>query len=305
MTASVVELSLMGLVALALVFLVVTYVRKVARTRRAQRSLGRLDDGAVSGATSPAEGAEPSHFKSWIRAAGLPSNPGVFLVVVIIIPTLVALLAFRLLDGALGHASVAFALAVHVVRAVHRELFRRRALHFEEKLVDGIDLLAGALRGGENPPQAIASAASASGNPVRAEFREVCKRLQLGMPIRRAVARMVERYDSEGVRLFTNTLTAKWTTGGDMAPVVLAVNRMMRDRLRHRLRLRAQLAGAWIAAIMTAVSPYMVVLVFRWRQPDWLDSLMAHPSGPSLLFMAVCLQVVGFVWLYRIMRSSV
>jgi Flp pilus assembly protein TadB len=56
---------------------------------------------------------------------------------------------------------------------------------------------------------------------------------------------------------------------------------------------------------MIALLPYVVVVVFRVFFPDWLTTLFDHPYGPGLLFMAVCLQIIGFTWLHRLMRTEV
>lgn len=299
MTAKLLELCLMLTSVAALVFLCVIFARAGLRTagqrRQAASNGGRRDENGTAHGVG-------EMLARRVARAGLPLQPVAFLLCVVIIPLCVSLFVFQLFDGFVAPAVLAFVVSILLVCVIVREGRKARAWRFEEKLVDAVDLMASAIRGGENPTQALSTTGEACGNPVRFEFNEVARRLTVGMPIRRALGRMVGRYDSESVRLFTNTLAAKWTAGGDMAPVLLSISRMMRERLRHRLRIRAQLAGAWVTAILVAISPYILVFVFSWRFPEWLEGLLLHPLGPGLLFLAVCLQIVGFVWLHRIMR---
>lgn len=179
---------------------------------------------------------------------------------------------------------------------------RRRAARFEAGLADALGFMVGSLEAGENPLQAFASAAEASEGAVRRELGEVAHRLRFGMSIQRALRPIVEGYDSEGVRLFAQSVAAKWQAGGDLVPILQSVARIVRERLAVRLHLRSHLAGARVVAVMIAVLPYAVIPVYLWRMPSMIDRLLNHPLGPSLLTIAVLLQVVGWLWLGRILR---
>jgi Flp pilus assembly protein TadB len=115
---------------------------------------------------------------------------------------------------------------------------------------------------------------------------------------------MAEGYDSEGLRIFSQTLIAKWDVGGDLAPVLLRVSRVMRDRLALKMRLRSELAGARLGALIVSVLPYLLLPVLLWRRPEWLRSLLEHPVGLQLLLAAILMQLLGVLWLRQILRSD-
>lgn len=179
---------------------------------------------------------------------------------------------------------------------------RRRAARFEARLADALGFMVGSLEAGENPMQAFASAAEVSEGTARRELGEVAHRLRFGMSIERALRPIVEGYDAEGVRLFAQSVAAKWQAGGDLVPILQSVARIIRERLAVRLHLRSQLAGARVAAVMIAILPYAVIPVYLWRMPTMIDRLLGHPLGPSLITIAVLLQILGWMWLGRILR---
>jgi tight adherence protein B len=78
----------------------------------------------------------------------------------------------------------------------------------------------------------------------------------------------------------------------------------MRERLQYRIHLKGQLAGAQVSSFMVAASPYILLIVYAWRKPEWLRLLLTHPLGSALLFSAICVQIVGFLWIQRIMRTD-
>ncbi len=193
-------------------------------------------------------------------------------------------------------------LSVYIPWTAIRQFRQWRALRFEQDLVDAVDLMAAALEAGENTSQALVSAAEGCEGSGRRELREIAHRLDLGMSIERALQRVHRKYPVEGVRLFVQSLIAKWYAGGDLAPVLRAIARIMRDRLSIRLRTRSELAGAQASALLLALLPYVLIVAFVLAAPFWIDSIVQHPSGPALLLFGVLLQLLGFVWLWRVIR---
>ncbi len=173
---------------------------------------------------------------------------------------------------------------------------------FEEKLVDALDLIQAAVAGGVSPQRALLVAANASKGAVARELREVASRLDYGLPIDRAVERMQYRYNSDGVRLFKQALLAKWQSGTGFAPLLQSLSTLLRERTKLRIQIAAQLSGSRYAAIFTGALPYLLVPLFLWKQPEWFEPLKTSENGPMYLFTAVVCQVLGYLWLRRLLR---
>lgn len=291
------DMILLLIAVVGLVFVVATAA--IAHFRRQQQAVPGTNGTEGSGSELP----EPAdRLTRHLRAAGVGASPVLFVVLVLAAAFGSALFLLELFGGMLLPAVLAFVLVGWLLYNIVVELGRYRALKFEERLVDAVDLMVGALRSGESPTQALSTAAKASEAPVRTEFEETVQRLGIGLGFSQAASRMLERYDGEGVRMFVSTLSTKWAAGGDLAPVLRTVAQIMRDRIRNRLRLQSQLAGARLASFFVAISPYVILLAFHWRNPGWIERLLEHPAGPPMLFMAVCMQIIGFLWLHRLMR---
>lgn len=181
------------------------------------------------------------------------------------------------------------------------QLLRRR---FEEKLVDALDLIHAAVGGGLPPRQALLVAARGAAKPVQRQLTELVMRLDYGLSVERAVAPLLKRYNSEGVRLFCQALIAKWHSGSDFGLMVKSVNELMRDQLRLRSLLTSQLSGARYAAIFTGLLPYLLVPLFLWKEPNWFAPLHQNPNGANYLLGAIFLQLVAYLWLRRLLRTE-
>jgi tight adherence protein B len=267
---------------------------------RDRRHLDRLttgdpdaDDGTL---------VRPGRLERRLRATGLKLDPLTFLAATAVLALLVLLAVQDLMPETPAAALIAAALAAGGVWLAVGWIGKRRARRFEALLGDAVSLMIGALKAGENLTQSFATAAEASIGTVRKEFGEVARRLGIGMTVRRAIRPIAEGYDSRGILLFTQTVIAKAQAGGDLAPVLEAVNHVIRERLRLRWRLERHLAAARLAAVMMSVIPYLLIPFYLWQQPGWLERLFVHPLGQRLVFGAVILQLLSIWWLRRILR---
>ncbi len=276
------------------------------RRRQERRHLERLgDEGAEAAVARTPEGEVPQPLGTVTRrllAAGLRVGVPSYLAASALLSVIVLLGVLEAFPGNFAAAVLAALLATWLPWSLLGTWARRRARRFEEKLVDAVAFMTSALQAGENPTRALTSAAAAAEGAVATELRGVVDRLDAGQEIWRALQPMVEGYDSEGTRLFAQTLIAKWATGGDLAPVLQRVNKIMRERLAMRLRLQSELAGARLGALIIALLPYLLIPVLLWRRPEWARALFVHPLGLQLFFSALLLQLVGILWLRRIMR---
>jgi len=279
-----------------------------ARRRRVERQhLDRVAGDATGGDATGGdetrgEGRTPGPLARKLRGAGLQMPAWTFVAAVLLVAGALGLSVLAVLPQVPLAALLAAILAAFVPFSIVDAAAHSRARRFLEKFVDAIDVMCAALDGGEPPSNALASAGSSAEEPARTEIREAHQRLQLGFSVRRSFARMVERYDSEGVRLLTQTMIVKWQAGGDLAPVLRSVNQIARERLRHERELRTQLAGAQASAVATAILPYFLLPFFLWKRPQWFHELIGTPLGLRLLTVAILLQFVGLLWLRRLMR---
>lgn len=237
-----------------------------------------------------------------IRAAGLGLSVYTFVAAVLIFGLLVFVAVVTLFPRAPLAGLLAGIVAMYITFVGIQEWGRVRASRFERKLVDAVDHMVSALMAGEVPTRALASSAAASEGAVKAELEEVVNRLGLGMSIRHALERMVQRYDAEGTRLFAQTLAVKWQVGGDLAPVLRKVAWIMRERMRLGMRLRSEMTGVQLAAVIAALIPYLLLPFLVWQRPDWVQTLGSHPLGAQLLIVAIILQLIGLVWVRRVVR---
>jgi tight adherence protein B len=204
-----------------------------------------------------------------LRILQLNVEPLVFVAGIGMLSVLVFLVFLEIFPAALGFAALAGFCVLPLAFYILVDLVAWRARAFEASLRDALDLIQAALLGGEPPRRALLVAARASRGAVREELQELTRRLDYGLPIDSACARMVTLYDTEGVRLFTQVLIAKWQSEASFGGLLGAVSSILRERIKRRLLISGQLSGTRFAAVFAAVLPYLLIPVFQRYSVRW------------------------------------
>lgn len=238
----------------------------------------------------------------WLRTLGFHMQWPLFVVLLAVLGGLV----FTLLRSAFPvHMPLAFAGAGAVVLmgvyGLH-DYAKWRVLRLEKALVESLDVMRASLATGLSSRQALSAAAKSSRGRLKIELLEIIERLDMGCSAEQALARLTARYDSEAVRLFAQTIIAHYRSGGDFSRMLAAVNRLLHERIRQRMVINGQLSGNRYAALFAGILPYGLIPVFLWKEPTWFDTLLAHPNGLNFLVGAIILQVLGALWLRKVLK---
>lgn len=232
----------------------------------------------------------------------LAARPWMLLLIALLLSLVVLLVTLELAPGAIVVAVIAAIVFFLALQRLIEGYCEWQTQRFEEQLVDSIDVMTAALVAGASPLKALEAAARWSEGRTKRELQEVLRRLELGLDIEQALDRIINVYDSEGARLFAQALRAKWQIGGDLAEILTATNRIVRERNKMRIQAAGQLSGIRNASLFVACMPHVMYVLLLILQRPWIASIHADPVGQRLLYAALALQVLGFLWLSRILK---
>jgi len=167
-----------------------------------------------------------------------------------------------------------------------------------------LEELARAAKTGRSVEQSLSMVADDTPNPLGAELKLASGRVEMGIPLRDALRDLPPRTGLMTLSLLCMTLTVQQQTGGDVATVLERLSRTVRDRLLFQGRLRAATAASRATAILMIVLPPAVLAFFVFRKPTYLTELMATSWGRNSTILAICLEIVGAIWIMQILKSS-
>ena len=164
--------------------------------------------------------------------------------------------------------------------------------------------MARAARTGRSLEQCVEIVATDTPAPLGKELRLCQRKLEMGLSVSEAFSELPERTGVVSMSVFTMALTVHHQTGGDLVSVLDRLARTIRDRITFLGRLNAQTIASRATAILMLALPPFILAFFAFRDPDYFQKLTDSQYGPTALFMAIVLQVVGSIWVLRILRNT-
>ena len=205
----------------------------------------------------------------------------------------------NLLTTALG-TMVGFILPVVIVTVVRT----RRQDKISSQIPPMLEELARAAKTGRSVEQSLAMVSADTPDPLGAELKLATGRVEMGIPLKDALRDLPHRTGLMTLSLLCMTLTVQQQTGGDVVTVLERLSRTVRDRLLFQGRLRASTAASRATAILMLVLPPAVLTFFVVRKPTYLTELLSSSWGRNSTILAICLEIVGAIWIMRILKSS-
>ena len=244
-----------------------------------------------------------SWFDELMLQSGLGISPSMMVMVSlcssITLGATVFVIQENLLTTALG-ALVGFMIPV-VVAIIARV---RRQDKMTSQIPSMLEELARAAKTGRSVEHSLQIVASDTPDPLGAELKLATGRVEMGIPLKEALRELPRRTGLTTLGLMCMTLVVQQQTGGDLVLVLERLSRTVRDRLLFMGRLRAATAASRATAILMIVLPPAVLAFFVYRKPSYMDELLSSVWGRNTTILAVCLEIIGALWVLRILKDS-
>ncbi|REK20949.1 MAG: pilus assembly protein TadB [Planctomycetota bacterium] len=180
----------------------------------------------------------------------------------------------------------------------------RRQKLFLQQMPAMMDELARAAKTGRSLENCLELVAEDTPQPLGGELRRCTKRLQLGMSIGDAMSELPLRTGLTNANVLVTALRVHRESGGDLVKVLERLAQTLRDRIQFQGRLRAATAASRATALLMVIVPPAVLVYFSFREADYLSNLMNSEWGRTATITAVLLQMIGTIWVFRILKRS-
>lgn len=180
----------------------------------------------------------------------------------------------------------------------------RRQNKILSQLPPMIDELARAARTGRSLDHCLELVAEDTPAPLGDEMQRSVRKLQMGVTMNEALYELPERTGVNGLRILATALSVHQQTGGDLVQVLERLSRTLRDRSMFLGRLRAITAGSRATAILMIVLPPAILAFFIFRDPEYLNRLMQANWGRFITIAGVILEIVGSIWILKILNDT-
>jgi tight adherence protein B len=176
---------------------------------------------------------------------------------------------------------------------------------FEEMLPESIDLVGRALRAGHPLTAGFKMAADDGAEPVAGEFRRVFEEQRFGLPLQESLLGMADRVNLVDVRILVTAILIQREVGGNLAEILDNLAAVVRARFTIRRQLRVYTAQGRMTGYLLAALPLILFSILYTLNPSYMSILFTDPIGKLLIVVAVSMQLVGFLWIRKIIKIEI
>lgn len=178
---------------------------------------------------------------------------------------------------------------------------RKRALEFENSILDLALGLTSGLRAGQALPQALEVFSRRCEGPMKEELMIVIREYRLGLELAEALQRMYNRLPCEDLQLLIVSIRLTAQSGGSMADVLGKITQMIRGRTEFQQKLRALTAQGRFEALAMSLAPLVAFLLLFFINNDLMLPMVQTTVGWCAIGVMLTLELIG----YFVIRSIV
>ncbi len=213
--------------------------------------------------------------------------------------------AVLLLSGSLIAATLAAIIGGFIPYMIARRRAVARLYRFEEHFPEAIDLLTRAIRAGHPLSAGVRMVAEEAPDPINEEFHETFEQQRFGLPFEDALLGLTDRVDLVDVRIFATAVLVQREVGGNLAEVLDNLARTIRARFAIRRQLRVYTAQGRLSGYVLGALPIMVGIAIFLLDREYMMTLFSSGVGRIAVVLALVLQVIGYLWIRKIVNIEI
>jgi tight adherence protein B len=182
---------------------------------------------------------------------------------------------------------------------------KQRLGMFEEQLPEAVDLVGRAIRAGHPLGAGLRMVAEEMHDPIRTEFRQVFEEQRFGLAFEEALFGMADRVPLIDVRILVTAILIQREVGGNLAEILDKLSHIIRVRFQIRRQLLTYTAEARMSMWTLMGLPPAVALIMFFMNPSYIMTLFQEPAGHFMIYAALVMQFMGFLWIRKIVDIEI
>jgi tight adherence protein B len=181
----------------------------------------------------------------------------------------------------------------------------KRLARFEEQLPEALDVMVRALKAGHPFSGTLQLVADEMDDPIAREFGITFADINYGLDVKQAFMNLLERVPNMTLMTLVTAVVVQRETGGNLAETLAKISSVIRGRFRFNRRVKTLSAEGRMSAWILAMIPFFLFITIMVTTPSYLTILLQEPAGMKIIAVAFILQVIGILWIRRIIRIEV
>lgn len=184
-------------------------------------------------------------------------------------------------------------------------LKQSRVTRFSNQLSAFLILIVNSLRAGQTFMQGADIASSESPDPIAAEFKQVIKEVNLGLPVEQSMDNMLVRVPSEDLKIVVAAYTIQRKVGGNLATILETTADTVRERIRIQGQINVLTTQGKLSGVVVGALPFAIGGIVTLLQPQLMMPFFADIVGKVLIGIALLLLTLGVIVIWNIVSIDI
>src|SRR6266852_4056608 len=197
---------------------------------------------------------------------------------------------------------IAIAAALVVGYVLLRRARAQRISRFSEQLPEALDIVVRGLRAGHPFRVALGLVARELPDPIGTEFGILLDEISFGADQQVAVDHLASRVGQEDLTFVSIAINIQSQTGGNLAEILHGLSRVLRNRTKLRLKVRALTSEGRLSGIFMTAMPFILFLIVNLINPGYFAEVRNHPLVVPAVLAGLTLLGIGNFVIYRMVN---
>lgn len=184
-------------------------------------------------------------------------------------------------------------------------LAQRRRKTMQAQFPVALDIFVRALRSGHPVSSAMDLLTQEMNDPIGSEFGLIADEISYGADLNEALEDMAERWDLEDIRMFVVSLSVQNETGGNLAEILDALSKVIRERAALFLKVRALSSEGRMTGWLLSALPVIAFVILFSMNPAFYLEVATDPIFFVGFPVMILWFFVGVAWIKKLVNLKV
>jgi tight adherence protein B len=182
---------------------------------------------------------------------------------------------------------------------------KRRLKRFEKQLPEALGLMSRSLKAGHSFPSSMQLVADEMANPMGLEFYKAFKEINYGLDMNDALMNLYKRNQLRDLKFFITAILIQRETGGNLVEILEKIGHLIRERFKLINQIKALTAEGRLSGVILSLLPILVTSLMYRMNPKYISMLWTHPTGKIMAGFAIFFQIIGILFIKKIVNIKV
>lgn len=216
----------------------------------------------------------------------------------------VGIAGYMLEDWLIG-VFIGLVIGIFLPRLWLKSEWKKRIVALDSQVEESMIYMSNSFKANPALPDAIQDVINSMGPPLTQELSVMLKEYKLGTPLDNALINMQRRVPARNLQLAIAALLIGRTVGGNIPKILEDIAGTIRESYRLERVIDTQTAQGKMQAWVMGLMPAAVIGLFFLMDPELITPLFETFSGFVILAVAAVFNIIGVIFILKIVRIQV